>query len=151
MPPRTIRVKVGERWFNVQVDNLSSSPITALVDGTPYEVEIEGRTPTAVAPAPAPISLPAQPAPAQSAPPPQVAAPSLGAGSDKVIRSPMPGKVLAITVRPGESISADQEVCVVEAMKMEQSISAGMSGVIKAIHVQPMEQVSVDQPLIELE
>ena len=146
MPPRTIRVKVGERWFNVQVDNLSSSPITALVDGTPYQVEIEGRTPTAVVTAPAPS--PAQPA--QPAPPP-AAPPSLGAGSDKVIRSPMPGKVLAITVRPGESVSPDQEVCVVEAMKMEQSISAGVSGVIKAIHVQPMDQVSVDQPLIELE
>ena len=146
MPPRTIRVKVGERWFNVQVDNLSSSPITALVDGTPYQVEIEGRTPTAVVPAPAPLPVqPAQP------PPPPPAAPSLGAGSDKVIRSPMPGKVLAITVRPGESISADQEVCVVEAMKMEQSITAGVSGVIKAIHVQPMDQVSVDQPLLELE
>ncbi len=146
MPPRTIRVKVGERWFNVQVDNLSSSPITALVDGTPYQVEIEGRTPTAVVPAPAPLpAQPTQPAPPLAAPP------SLGAGSDKVIRSPMPGKVLSITVRPGESVSPDQEVCVVEAMKMEQSISAGVSGVIKAIHVQPMDQVSVDQPLIELE
>ncbi len=146
MPPRTIKVKVGERWFNVQVDNLSSSPITALVDGTPYQVEIEGRTPTAVVPAPVPASLVTQP----SAPPP-ASPPSLGAGSDKTIRSPMPGKVLAITVRPGESVSPDQEVCVVEAMKMEQSITAGVSGVIKTIHVQPMQQVSVDQPLLELE
>ena len=146
MPPRIIRVKVGERWFNVQVDNLSSSPITVLVDGTPYQVEIEGRTPTAVVPAPVPASLVTQP----SAPPP-ASPPSLGAGSDKTIRSPMPGKVLAITVRPGESISADQEVCVVEAMKMEQSITAGVSGVIKTIYVQPMQQVSVDQPLLELE
>ena len=149
MPPRTIRVKVGERWFNVQVDSLSSSPVTALVDGTPYQVEIEGRTPTAIAPAPTGAPLPVQPA--QPAAPQPVAAPSAVTSSDKVIRSPMPGKVLAITVRPGESVSADQEVCVVEAMKMEQSISAGVSGVIKTIHVQPMEQVSVDQPLIELE
>ena len=85
-----------------------------------------------------------------SAPPP-AAPPSLGASSDKTIRSPMPGKVLSITVRPGESVSPDQEVCVVEAMKMEQSITAGVSGVIKTIHVQPMQQVSVDQPLLELE
>ena len=146
MPPRTIRVKVGERWFNVQVEDLSSSPIVALVDGKPYLVELEGRTAPTIAPPAASAPLPAQPAPAQAA-----GAPSPSSGSDKTIRSPMPGKVLSITVRPGDSVSADQEVCVVEAMKMEQSISAGVSGVIKTIHVQPMEQVSVDQPLIELE
>ena len=56
-----------------------------------------------------------------------------------------------MTVRPGDSVSAGQEVCVVEAMKMEQSIRAATAGVVKVVHTKPMEQVSADEPLVELE
>ena len=54
-------------------------------------------------------------------------------------------------VRPGDHVSACDEVCVVEAMKMEQSIRAPRSGVVKTIHVQPMDSVSANDPLMELE
>ena len=54
-------------------------------------------------------------------------------------------------VRPGDRVSAGDEVCVVEAMKMEQSIRAPKSGVVKTIHVQPMDSVSANDPLMELE
>ncbi len=63
----------------------------------------------------------------------------------------MPGKVISIMVRPGDRVSAGDEVCVVEAMKMGQSIRAGQDGVVKAVHVQPMDSVSSDDPLVELE
>ena len=42
-------------------------------------------------------------------------------------------------------------MCVVEAMKMEQSIRAYRDGVIKTVHVQPMDSVKANDPLIELE
>jgi len=54
-------------------------------------------------------------------------------------------------VRPGDRVAAGDEVCVVEAMKMEQSIRTGRDGVIKTIHVQPMDSVSTNDPLVELE
>ncbi len=63
----------------------------------------------------------------------------------------MPGRVMSILVRPGDRVSAGDEVCVVEAMKMEQSIRAARDGVIKTIHVQPLDLVSANDPLIELE
>ena len=63
----------------------------------------------------------------------------------------MPGKVVSIMVRPGDRVSSGDEVCVVEAMKMEQSIRTGQDGVIKTIHVQPMDSVSANDPLVELE
>ena len=63
----------------------------------------------------------------------------------------MPGKVISIMVRPGERVSAGDEVCVVEAMKMEQSIRAARDGIIKAVLVQPMDSVSKNDPLIEME
>jgi propionyl-CoA carboxylase alpha chain len=63
----------------------------------------------------------------------------------------MPGRVVAIKVSPGDSVTAGQEICVVEAMKMEQSIRAHRPGIIKVVHVKPMDQVTADQPLMELE
>ncbi len=58
---------------------------------------------------------------------------------------------MSILVRPGQRVSSGDEVCVVEAMKMEQSIRSPRDGVIKAVHVQPMDTVNADDPLIELE
>ena len=63
----------------------------------------------------------------------------------------MPGRVISIMVRPGDQISVGDELCVVEAMKMEQSIRAARSGIVKIIHVQPMDSVSASDPLMELE
>jgi propionyl-CoA carboxylase alpha chain len=63
----------------------------------------------------------------------------------------MPGRVLAIRVRPGDLVSAGDEVCVIEAMKMEQSIRVSLDGVVKAIHVRPMDTVKANDPLIEME
>jgi len=71
--------------------------------------------------------------------------------SDNILRSPMPGRVISILVRPGDSVSTGDEVCVVEAMKMEQSIRAHRDGIVKTIYVQPMDPVKTDDPLIELE
>lgn len=142
----TLRIKVGDRWFTVQVGDLSHSPVEVTVEGETYYVEVEG-----LPPPPPPKPRRGRPPSRQStAPPPQSRAtsPTL---SDKILRSPMPGRVISILVRPGDPVSAGQEVCVVEAMKMEQSIRAGVDGVVKAVHVQPMDSVSANDPLIELE
>jgi biotin carboxyl carrier protein len=58
---------------------------------------------------------------------------------------------MSILVRPGDRVSAGDEVCVVEAMKMEQSIRADRDGVVREVHVQPLDSVNANDPLIELE
>ena len=63
----------------------------------------------------------------------------------------MSGKVLAIKVKPGSEVAAGDEVCVVEAMKMEQSIRAPRAGTVKKIYVKPLQQVNIHAPLMELE
>jgi biotin carboxyl carrier protein len=63
----------------------------------------------------------------------------------------MPGRVISVSVRPGDRVSEGDEVCVVEAMKMEQSIRATRDGVVKTVHVQPADPVKANGPLIELE
>ncbi len=63
----------------------------------------------------------------------------------------MSAKVIAVRVRPGDQVERGQEVCVVEAMKMEQSIRVSQDGVVKAVHVAPLQQVATNDPLVELE
>jgi biotin carboxyl carrier protein len=115
------------------------------VEGETFQVEIEGLSPTAPHP-------PRRSRPDATGSPPTLAAPSTSAPpSDNILRSPMPGRVMSILVRPGDRVSAGDEVCVVEAMKMEQSIRTPRDGVVKAVHVQPLDPVSADDPLVELE
>ena len=71
--------------------------------------------------------------------------------SENILRSPMPGRVISILVRPGDRVSAGDEVCVVEAMKMEQSVRTHRDGIVKQIYVQPTDTVKADDPLVELE
>ena len=139
MELRSIRVKVGDRWYTVEVEDLSTSPVRVNVEGETFLVEVEG-LPQARSEDRA--------ASATGTTPPGTRSPR---STDKVIRSPMPGRIVAVTVKPGDTVSAGQEVAVVEAMKMEQSIRSPLDGVIKAVHVQPLQQVTGEQPLVELE
>ena len=144
MAVTNLRVKVGDRWYSVQVGDLGHSPVEVTVDGETLYVEVEG-LPESPPPVPRRGRRP------DIAPPSPRLRPSAAHPTDNIIRSPMPGRVIAIMVRPGDQVSAGAEVCVVEAMKMEQSIRAFRDGVVKAVHVQPMDSVSANDPLIELE
>ena len=145
MAVTSLRVRVGDTWYTVTVGDLARSPVEVTVDGETFQVEIEGLAP-------------ARPQPprrgrTEHAPPPPPPDPSASTVlvSGNILRSPMPGRVMSILVRPGDAVAAGDEVCVVEAMKMEQSIQSPRDGVIKAVHVQPLETVNADDPLIELE
>ena len=140
-----LRIKVGDNWYTVQVGDLTQSPVQVTVEGETFEVEVE-----VLSPPPAPFRRGRSRQTQIEAPTPQSQS-SAANYSDDILRSPMPGRVISILVRPGDRVSAGDEVCVVEAMKMEQSIRAHRDGVVKTIFVQPMDPVKADDPLIELE
>lgn len=58
--------------------------------------------------------------------------PGLG---DKLVKSPMPGRIIKLLVQPGDEVAAGQPLLVMEAMKMENEIKAKMAGTIAEIHV----------------
>ena len=142
----TLRIKVGDNWFQVEVGELTQSPVQVTVEGETFMVEIEGL----------PIVSPPRSRRGRTPAPGIVVSPppnrnSANTAPDNTIVSPLSGRVISILVRPGELVSAGQEVCVVEAMKMEQSIRATRDGIVKEIMIQPMEPVRTNDPLIELE
>jgi len=67
------------------------------------------------------------------------------------LRSPMPGKVISLAVKEGQSVYAGQEIAVVEAMKMQNLLRSEKDGVVKKIHVAQGTDVVVDQILVEYE
>ncbi|WP_216209314.1 acetyl/propionyl/methylcrotonyl-CoA carboxylase subunit alpha [Amycolatopsis aidingensis] len=63
------------------------------------------------------------------------------------LTSPMPGTVLVVKVAEGEQVSAGAPLLVVEAMKMEHTITAPVDGVVSALHVQAGQQVALEELL----
>ena len=69
----------------------------------------------------------------------------------KVIIAPMPGTVKSVSVEVGQMIGEGAECCVLEAMKMQNSLKIGSTGKVKKVHVTPGATVQADQVLVELE
>ena len=100
--------------------------------------------------------VPYSPAPVSYTPPPVSFTPSpapfVNMGSDgKVCRSPVTGLVITVNVEPGQTVQANDVLCVLEAMKMENQVTALHSGTIKSVNVVPGNSVKVHQVLLEFE
>ncbi|OQR79789.1 propionyl-CoA carboxylase alpha chain [Tropilaelaps mercedesae] len=69
----------------------------------------------------------------------------------KQVSAPMPGLVKSVAVQVGDMVAENQEVCIVEAMKMQNSLASFGTGKVKAVFVKEGEAVEEGQLLIELE
>ena len=69
----------------------------------------------------------------------------------KLLLSPMPGVVKSVSVEVGQMVGEGQECCVVEAMKMQNSMKAGGTGKVKSVNVKMGDTVEEEDVLIELE
>ena len=102
------------------------------VNGTEYKVSIELISETeATAPVAAPAPA-AAPAPVEAAPAaPAAAAP---AGGEKV-NAPMPGTILSVNVKVGDTVKKGQVLVILEAMKMENEIMSPVDGTVTFVGV----------------
>ncbi|HLS98223.1 MAG TPA: acetyl-CoA carboxylase biotin carboxylase subunit [Porticoccaceae bacterium] len=69
----------------------------------------------------------------------------------KFLLSPMPGLLTSVAVKAGDTVKAGEELAVVEAMKMENSLRATQDGVVAAVLAEAGASLTVDQPIIEFE
>ncbi|MBE7055881.1 MAG: biotin/lipoyl-binding protein [Ruminococcaceae bacterium] len=116
------------------------------VNGNRYEVEVEeiGGSVASVAPA-APVAPVAAPAPAP------VAAPkATGTAGSVKVEAPMPGTVLKVNVKVGDSVNQGDTVLMLEAMKMENEIAAPADGVVASINVSQGATVETGDVLVTL-
>ena len=117
------------------------------LDGKTYELEIE-RADGAVA-APAASAAPVKAAPVAAAPAaapaPAVSAPA--APTSGTVNSPMPGTVLRVFANVGDAVKKGDAVLVLEAMKMENEITAPADGKLSALYVAAGDAVPGGAPL----
>ena len=69
----------------------------------------------------------------------------------QTITAYMPGRVVSVSVAPGDAVEPGQSLVVLEAMKMQNEIQAERAGTIRAVHVAPGQAVEGGDPLLELE
>jgi len=67
------------------------------------------------------------------------------------ITAPMGGKVLDVKVKPGDSVNEDDEVLILEAMKMELPVVSPAAGTVKEVKCSNGDTVEADAVLITLE
>ncbi len=74
--------------------------------------------------------------------------PKVAPDTSRLVRSPMPGLIVAVAVAPGQDVKVGQELCVLEAMKMENVLRAERDGVIAEVRVAARDTVAADQILM---
>jgi len=135
-------ITVDGKTYTIELGDVSTSPVEVIVNGEPKSVafaQVE--------------EAPAEPEPASDRPAParEPEAPSpkpVPSGDGEIIRAPMPGKILSVSVSVGDRITEGETFCTLEAMKMEMPVSSTVSGTVSAVHIAPGKNVANDDPLI---
>ncbi len=141
--PELLRVKIKGKWYTVEVEDLSVRPVIAIVDGERVEVAIESFT------GPTDLFKGTQFQDIET----EVEYATEHTGTlqtGHIVRAPMPGVIISLSVNVGDEISAGDEVCVMEAMKMQQIIRSDRAGAVLKIRVTRDQHVADGAALIEL-
>lgn len=140
-------ITVNGQVYVVQVEE----GITAAAQGAPVvtipAAPVFQQAPAFQPAAPAPVT----PAPAAAPAPAPAAAPApAGAAGSITVESPMPGKILSVEKKVGDSVEAGQTIMILEAMKMENEIVAPEAGTIASINVSVNQSVEAGEVLATL-
>lgn len=132
---KQVRVKIEDVWYLVEILDIDSDPAKVLVDGVLVDVKIKEKSKVKK------LENSNQNNESENNP----------HSGKKQFKSPMPGTIISFSIKEGDTIITGDEVCILEAMKMQQSLKAELSGIVKKINFQTGSQVATDDVLIELE
>ena len=128
---KKFKVTVNGKAYEVEVEEMGGAPVAAPAP--------KAAAPTPVAPAPTPAaSTAAAPAPAVGGPIPEGAI---------TVKAPMPGKISALKAETGKAVKRGDIILVLEAMKMQNDITATADGTLHEIRVNPGDNVKTGDVL----
>jgi len=139
-----INIKIQDTTYQVNVGDVQTRPILVEVDGEQFEVWPEEAATASISPRPAtvPAALPEKPSISGNG--------NSTTSKPGAVSAPIPGVIIEIKVSEGEAVAYGQELCVLEAMKMKNSIRASRAGKVKKIHISVGDQVQQGKLLVEL-
>ncbi len=138
------KLKINGNDYNVVINDVQESVASVEVNGSNFKVEFEKPIvkPTAIK-----VVKTATAAPAVSAAAPKPAAAPAPTAGGTTVSSPLPGVILEVCVKEGDTVKSGQKIMVLEAMKMENVVEATADGVIKSIKVNKGDSVMEGTPL----
>ena len=149
-------VTINQKDYSVLVKKFTKEDAELEINGKIYAVKLDGPIQTIssggqqiaapVAVAPVPVQAPA----AVNTPQPSAPQPAAAVGGGDAVIAPIPGSILEVLVKVGDSVEAGQTVIKMEAMNMENDINATSSGTVKSIQVSVGDAVSQGQALVEI-
>jgi acetyl-CoA/propionyl-CoA carboxylase biotin carboxyl carrier protein len=128
----------AEPFPAAETDKVNPLQVVAEVDGRRFEVRVYGES------RPATSTVPLQ------RPEPPSKPDTDRSGDDALLRSPIQGTVVRVAVEPGDSVMRGQTVCVIEAMKMENDVTAHRAGVLATVAATPGMAVRVGDRIAEI-
>ena len=132
---------IGGQKYETTVKEIEPNVAEVVVNGTSFIVEFQKNESKKVkaarvaAPTAAPTAAP-------------VAAKPAGAA---VVKSPLPGSIVKVMVKPGDSIKKGDTLLTMESMKMENVVASEYTGTVKNVLVQAGQNVMQDDKLVEIE
>jgi glutaconyl-CoA decarboxylase len=137
-PEQALTVKIDEKTYKVKLPKIEQEKIIAVeVEEATFKVEVKtpSRKQALTSFEPAPTS------------PAKRAAPSKQANAKGAITAPMTGKIVSVKVKKGDTVKANQVLCVIEAMKMENEITAPGAGTVQEVNIQDGQPVNEGKTL----
>ena len=154
------RYRINGHTYNIEIGAENGGTIEVSVNGKVYTVERQEISTTAdMAPKTIPVQKTesllkgtARPAatPNAQATPVQATATSALDANTAAVTAPLPGTIISIKVKPGDKVTANQTVAVLEAMKMENEIEAGYAGTVSEVKVAERDTVLEGAVLITI-
>lgn len=140
------KYRINGNLYSVKIGDIDNSVAKVEVNGMPYKVELEKtEKPVTIVQKPRPSAAPRTDSGAKVISKPQVAT------NGYQVKAPLPGVVVGIPVKVGDTVKASDTVLVLEAMKMENAIHAGQDGRVASIAVAVGDSVLDGAVLITLE
>ena len=146
------KYKINGAQYDVTIDSIAGNIAKVEVNGIPFEVEMQGSSLVEEALPTQAVAEDAAPAPAAAAPAAAAPAPALaaGPGAGAPVKAPLPGVVTKVLVSAGQAVKKGDTVLVLEAMKMENNITAETDGTVTGICVAAGDSVMEGTTLLTI-
>jgi len=139
---KNFKFKINGNEYDVEVLEIEGRMAKIEVNGTAYNVELHQEAP------------PEKPKPVAAAPKTvkesTASAHVIKGGTTVQVKSPLPGVIIQILVKQGDSVNVGQTLCTLETMKMENAIKSENTGIVASVKITPGQSVLQDEVLIEI-
>ncbi|MBS95865.1 MAG: hypothetical protein FI695_01420 [SAR202 cluster bacterium] len=141
MVKKQITVLVNGKSHIVEIEDITSYPFDIYVDGKKMSVSVQNST----------VNKTATTSNVPDLNETNNGLKGLTQNGNKLIRSPMPGKVISVPIKIWDHIEEGSEICVIESMKMQQSLLSGNAGIVRAVFINEGDSVNTGDVVIQIQ